>query len=318
MGASLERLLPSIGVVHMTHECTNARMPSTRTNFGEYVDRVTDVYLKLRRMDRERAWKAFRGTCATVVFWVLYCVASSLAFHALESQPYTIVTGSISGTCTGPSRFDALYFTVINVSSVGFGDVTPCTDGGKWIAMANAAVGFGVLAVVTGFVVAGIGALGRTHRRGPPPGSTSAPQGPDSPSSQTAHSTVETSGRPNGDEHLSGSSQSRDEGEADPSIDRGVAQELRDALEDMAATSASLSDARKRLLRCKNIAADPEGIPDIDSAVVKETVEQLQQIEEAFLVAGKATIAVTTGIMRIQLANGLPPSDAPPKPRRRF
>ena len=48
--------------------------------------------------------------------------------------------------------FDSLYFTIISVTTVGFGDITPKTDFGKCIAITNAIVGL----ISFGFLVAAI------------------------------------------------------------------------------------------------------------------------------------------------------------------
>ncbi|EKU81836.1 hypothetical protein ABIB42_000471 [Massilia sp. UYP32] len=52
----------------------------------------------------------------------------------------------------GRPFLDSLYFTVINVTTVGFGDIHPTSDVGKIIAMMNAVIGL----VIFGFLVAAI------------------------------------------------------------------------------------------------------------------------------------------------------------------
>lgn len=65
---------------------------------------------------------------------VLYVFLSAVAFSWLEGKSY----------------FDSLYFTVINITTVGFGDIVPALGLGKALAMLNAVVGL----VLFGFFVA--------------------------------------------------------------------------------------------------------------------------------------------------------------------
>lgn len=83
-----------------------------------------------------------------------------IAFIFLVLIVWCIVSAVIVNQCAlyrppSASRtyFDALYFTVINVTTVGFGDIYPLAAGGKIMAMLNALIGlllFGCLiAVIT-------------------------------------------------------------------------------------------------------------------------------------------------------------------------
>src|SRR5258708_2765813 len=73
---------------------------------------------------------------ATLFFW-LEAVAQDKAAPA-GSEPF--------------SWFTSLYFTVINFTTVGFGDITPKTMHGRWLSMANSVLGllsFGWFVAVT-------------------------------------------------------------------------------------------------------------------------------------------------------------------------
>lgn len=52
--------------------------------------------------------------------------------------------------------FDALYFTVVTVATVGFGDISPQTSGGRLVAMAMIFSGVGVLSFFTSIIVAAL------------------------------------------------------------------------------------------------------------------------------------------------------------------
>jgi voltage-gated potassium channel len=52
--------------------------------------------------------------------------------------------------------FDALYFTIVTVATVGFGDISPQTTGGRLVAMAMIFSGLGVLSFFTSIIVAAL------------------------------------------------------------------------------------------------------------------------------------------------------------------
>lgn len=52
--------------------------------------------------------------------------------------------------------FDALYFTVVTVATVGFGDISPHTSGGRLVAIAMIFSGLGVLSFFTSIIVAAL------------------------------------------------------------------------------------------------------------------------------------------------------------------
>jgi voltage-gated potassium channel len=45
-----------------------------------------------------------------------------------------------------------MYWAITTLTTVGFGDITPQTDAGRWIASMMMLIGWGTLAVPTGFV----------------------------------------------------------------------------------------------------------------------------------------------------------------------
>ena len=52
--------------------------------------------------------------------------------------------------------FDAFYFTIVTVSTVGFGDISPQTSGGRLVAMAMIFSGLGVLSFFTSIIVSAL------------------------------------------------------------------------------------------------------------------------------------------------------------------
>lgn len=51
------------------------------------------------------------------------------------------------------SWVDSLYFCVITLTTIGYGDITPQTDGGKLFTSAYAVIGIGIFAAVINFLI---------------------------------------------------------------------------------------------------------------------------------------------------------------------
>ena len=56
---------------------------------------------------------------------------------------------------TSESFFDAIYWSTITLTTVGFGDYTPVTVAGKAVAILTSFVGIAVFALPTGIITAG-------------------------------------------------------------------------------------------------------------------------------------------------------------------
>jgi len=78
------------------------------------------------------------------VFIAFVLLASSSAIYLFEGD----IPGSKFGTF-----FDAIYWSMITLSTVGYGDITPHTTGGRVIALALVVSGIGVMAFSTSIVV---------------------------------------------------------------------------------------------------------------------------------------------------------------------
>ena len=79
----------------------------------------------------------------TIIFLIAAAVGAYIAFSTVLYW-FTEMPGR--------PFLDSLYFTVINVTTVGFGDIHPTSDVGKVLAMMNAVLGL----IIFGFLVAAI------------------------------------------------------------------------------------------------------------------------------------------------------------------
>ncbi len=91
-------------------------------------------------------------------------------------SPDLLALGTLSGVILGVGTvffhfqeglrwLDALYFTVITLTTVGYGDISPQTDPGKIFAMVYILVGLGIFAALIG-VVADLALDSAKERRG--------------------------------------------------------------------------------------------------------------------------------------------------------
>ncbi|MFC0522264.1 potassium channel family protein [Pontibacillus salicampi] len=67
---------------------------------------------------------------------------------------------------TFPTYFDGFWWVMTTVTTVGYGDYSPATVGGRWIAILLYIVGIGVIGVVIGKVVEGLSVFRKKRREG--------------------------------------------------------------------------------------------------------------------------------------------------------
>ena len=90
-------------------------------------------------------------------------------FRALKASMYKIIVffgsvltvvillGTLMYVVEGPANGftsipQSIYWTIVTITTVGYGDITPQTDLGKWIASIIMLVGFAIIAIPTGIV----------------------------------------------------------------------------------------------------------------------------------------------------------------------
>ena len=59
-----------------------------------------------------------------------------------------------TGTATFDSFFDALYWATVTLTTVGYGDLTPVTDVGRFVSMLSSLIGVAIIALPSGVITA--------------------------------------------------------------------------------------------------------------------------------------------------------------------
>jgi voltage-gated potassium channel len=91
--------------------------------------------------------QALRGSARKILIFLSVVLMTVL----LLGTTMYVVEGPDNGYTSIPT---AVYWAIVTMTTVGYGDVTPRTDLGKFIASAMMLIGWGILAVPTGIVTA--------------------------------------------------------------------------------------------------------------------------------------------------------------------
>lgn len=104
--------------------------------------------LKLFPLVQEQStlYRSIKSSIPKILIFLTFTFVSSIVFASLMY----IVEGPVSGFSDIPT---SLYWTIVTITTVGYGDITPITSAGKIIASLIMLSGYGVIAVPTGIVV---------------------------------------------------------------------------------------------------------------------------------------------------------------------
>lgn len=106
-----------------------------RTKRVERYTRNSHIVTEAIRRERD----ALIATCGMALGYILIC---AMVMFSVEPESFG-------------SFFDAVYWSVVTLTTVGYGDVYPISTVGKFIAMLSSLVGIAIVALPTGIITAG-------------------------------------------------------------------------------------------------------------------------------------------------------------------
>lgn len=90
------------------------------------------------------ALKRQRGQLAVVLaFAIAYVLVAAMIMYNVEHETF-------------PTFFDAVYWSMVSLTTVGYGDLYPVTDLGRTVAMISSFVGIAIVAMPAGIITAGM------------------------------------------------------------------------------------------------------------------------------------------------------------------
>jgi hypothetical protein len=82
------------------------------------------------------------------ITWLFACCGLGLHSHSAGSAPAYLVTNS-----SGSNMIDFLYYTVVTMSTLGYGDINPASKGAKLVAVLQVFVGVFILLTYAGAII---------------------------------------------------------------------------------------------------------------------------------------------------------------------
>lgn len=138
--------------------------------------------LKARRVDSE-------VICAAVSNYLLLGLLWSFAYSLVEKlAPGSFSCGGLSSAKTGIDQFTFLYFSLVTLATVGFGDIYPLADAARMLAVIEGITGTFYMAILIARLVAAYSLQAPSNESQNAPG-PDRPAEPISPSSGPASST---------------------------------------------------------------------------------------------------------------------------------
>jgi voltage-gated potassium channel len=110
--------------------------------FFRYTDKVQMLWNVIRKERR-----VLMSVLCIAIFYVF--LTALIMFNA---EPHS---NPVTGEPTFGDFFDALYWSTVTLTTVGYGDLTPVTNIGRFVSMLSSIFGVAVIALPSGVITAG-------------------------------------------------------------------------------------------------------------------------------------------------------------------
>jgi voltage-gated potassium channel len=115
--------------------------------------RLLRILRTIRRMSAEEIWRVYKDNRADSAFWTtLLLTMFLLTFTSIVIVP--IEVDSPNAQILDSS--DALWWSIVTVTTVGYGDRVPVTDGGRILATSLMTLGVALVSVLTSYVTSSL------------------------------------------------------------------------------------------------------------------------------------------------------------------
>lgn len=99
----------------------------------------------------------------------LRSAAKKISIFMLVVLSLVVILGSVMYLVEGQENGftsipDSIYWAIVTITTVGYGDIAPVTPGGKFIASVIMLIGYGIIAVPTGIITTEIALLSRSSK----------------------------------------------------------------------------------------------------------------------------------------------------------
>ena len=117
------------------------------------IARLLRIFRTIRRMSAEEIWRVYKDNRADSAFWTtLLLTIFLLTFASLVIVP--VEADSPNAQIANSS--DALWWSLVTVTTVGYGDRVPVTDGGRILATSLMTLGVALVSVLTSYVTSSL------------------------------------------------------------------------------------------------------------------------------------------------------------------